>query len=541
MFDDPELIADLILEAPAAALISHITRTRSALMTDSQDGRASSTVAIIGAGFGGICMGIKLKRAGIPFTIFEKADRVGGVWRDNVYPGAACDIPSHLYSYSFEPSHDWSRTYGQAAEIQSYIEACARKYGVLERVRLGAEVAGADFDRESGRWRLRLADGDGMEARFLIAATGQLSLPAEPTFPGLGSFSGKVFHSARWDHDYEMTGKRVAVIGSGASAIQFVPQIAPKVSQLHLFQRSAPYVLPKPDRPYTPLEKYLYRHFPIALATSRTRKYLYHEARVIPMTKGRGVSLIRMLFLRNIHRQVSDPRMRERLMPDYPLGCKRVLISNEWYPAITRPNVEVISAGLSEVRGDRVIGADGTEREVDAIIFGTGFATSDFLAPMTITGLDGIDLSETWRDGAEAYLGMTVSGFPNLFILYGPNTNLGHNSIIYMLESQTDYALGAIRHVGTFGKGWVNVRPEVQKEYNRELQEQLGETVWEAGCTSWYRTASGKNTNNWPGYTMEYRRRTRFFDAGNYDIYPPEVRAVSAAAGGDRNTVERVR
>jgi hypothetical protein len=210
-------------------------------------------------------------------------------------------------------------------------------------------------------------------------------------------------------------------------------------------------------------------------------------------------------------------------MPDYPLGCKRILISNEWYPAVTRPNVEVISAGLSEIQGNQVVGADGTEREVDAIIFGTGFATNDFLAPMQITGLEGMNLRETWRDGAEAYLGITVSGFPNLFILYGPNTNLGHNSIIYMIESQTDYALAAVRHVGVFGGAWVNVRRDVQEQYNEELQQRLGDTVWEAGCDSWYRTASGKNTNNWPGYTFEYRRRTRFFDAGNYDIYPPDV------------------
>jgi cation diffusion facilitator CzcD-associated flavoprotein CzcO len=314
----------------------------------------------------------------------------------------------------------------------------------------------------------------------------------------------------------------VAVIGSGASAIQFVPQIAPKVAQMYLFQRSAPYVLPKPDRPYTPLEKYVYRHFPIALASSRTRKYVYHEARVVPMTKGHGMSLIKAAFMQNFHRQVPDPVMREKLMPDHPIGCKRILISNEWYPAVTRPNVEVISAGLAEIRGERVVGTDGTEQGVDAIIFGTGFAASDFLAPMTITGLEGLDLRrDAWRDGAEAYLGMTVSGFPNLFILYGPNTNLGHNSIVYMLESQGDYVLGAIRHVGTYGSSWINVRPEVQEAYNQEVQQRLGETVWESGCTSWYRTASGKNTNNWPSYTIEYRRRTRFFDAGNYDIYPP--------------------
>jgi cation diffusion facilitator CzcD-associated flavoprotein CzcO len=499
------------------------------MSTNGNKTAADVTVAIIGAGFGGICMGIKLKRAGISFQIFEKADRVGGVWRDNVYPGAACDVPSHLYSYSFEPSPDWSRTYGQAAEIQSYIDNCARKYGLLDHIRFSAEVAGSSFDAEAGLWTVRLADGTSSRARFLVAATGQLSLPAEPKFPGLEQFPGKVFHSARWDHDYELTGKRVAVIGSGASAIQFVPQIAPKVAELHLFQRSAPYVLPKPDRPYTPLEKYIYRHFPAALVASRTRKYLYHEARVIPMTKNHGMSLINLAFRRNLERQVPDKKLRAKLVPDYPLGCKRMLISNEWYPAISRPNVEVIAEGLREVRGSEVVGSDGTARTVDAIIFGTGFATNDFLAPMSTTGLNGVDLRDTWHDGAEAYLGITVSGYPNMFILYGPNTNLGHNSIIYMLESQTDYALSAIRYVGTYGTTWANVRPEVQREYNEELQSRLGDTVWESGCASWYRTASGKNTNNWPSFTIEYRRRTRFFDAGNYDIHPPVVREVVGA------------
>ena len=288
-------------------------------------------------------------------------------------------------------------------------------------------------------------------------------------------------------------------------------------------------MLPKPDRSYTPLEKYLYRHFPAVLATSRTRKYLYHEARVLPMTKGRGLSLIMGMFRRNLHKHVSDPQLRRRLTPDYPLGCKRVLISNDWYPAITRPNVEVLPTGLAEVRPHSVVGADGNEREVDAIIFGTGFAGSDFLAPMTITGRKGLDLrGDAWRDGAEAYLGMAVSGFPNMFILYGPNTNLGHNSIIYMVESQTDYVLSALRHLGAYGRGWADVRPEVQARYNTEIQRQLSATVWEAGCTSWYRTADGRNTNNWPGFTTDYRKRTRFFDAGNYELHPAAEPSTSA-------------
>jgi cation diffusion facilitator CzcD-associated flavoprotein CzcO len=480
----------------------------------------SRTVAIIGAGFSGVCMGIKLGRAGIPFTILEKADEIGGVWRDNTYPGAACDIPSHLYSYSFEPSHDWSRKYGQQGEIKSYLEQCARKYGVHDHIRFGHEVEGADFDDKSGRWLIRVRRGDDVEARFLVAGTGQLSLPSDPRIPGLESFQGKVFHSARWEHDYDLDGRRVAVAGTGASAIQFVPAVAPRVARMHIFQRSAPYVLPKPDRPYTPLEKYLYRHFPALLVASRMRQYAYHEARVMPLTKGIGIRLVKLSWRRYMHSQIEDEALREIATPDYPIGCKRVLISNDWYSTLTRKNVELIPGALTDVRVDRVVSADGSEREVDTIIFGTGFATNDFLAPMTIKGRDGRDLHALWRarGGAEAYNGLVVSGFPNLFILYGPNTNLGHNSIIYMLESQTDYVLEAIRFAGSRGAKWIDPHPNVQEEYNRELQQRLKHTIWQAGCDSWYVTEGGRNTNNWPSFTFEYRRRTRYFDPAHYQL-----------------------
>jgi len=348
-------------------------------VTDIHHGAEASTVAIIGAGFGGICMGIKLRRAGIPFVIFEKASRAGGVWRDNVYPGAACDIPSHLYSFSFEPSFGWSRTYGRAVEIQRYIDNCARKYGVLEHIRFNSEVAGMEFDPGRGRWRIDLCDGGACDARFVVAATGQLSRPVEPRIAGLETFPGKLFHSASWDHDYDLAGKTVAVIGSGASAIQFVPEIAPKVGKLHLFQRSAPYVLPKPDRPYTRFEKHLYRRLPIALAANRARFYLYHESRVVPMTKGRGLGLMRGMFMRNLRRQVDDPALRARLVPHYPIGCKRVLISNDWYPAITRPNVEVISAGLKEIRGVKVSGFDQPNNPDDSPAKRAGIEVGDVI------------------------------------------------------------------------------------------------------------------------------------------------------------------
>lgn len=485
-------------------------------MTAARDRR--NVVTIIGAGFGGICMGIKLRRAGIPFTILEKGNCVGGVWRDNTYPGAACDIPSHLYSYSFEPSHDWSRKYGMQPEIQSYIDHCAHKYGVVEHIRFGREVKQADFDEGSSQWTVTLDDGDTVDSRFLVAATGQLSLPADPKFPGLETFDGKVFHSARWDHDCDLRGRRVAVVGTGASAIQFVPQIAPQAAQLHVLQRSAPYVLPKPDRPYSRLEKYLYRHVPAMLAASRTGQYVYHEARVLPLTKGVGVKAIEKAWDRYFRAQIDDEDLRKLLRPNYAFGCKRVLISNDWYAALSRPNVEVIPAGLSEVRSNSIVAADGSECEVDTIIFGTGFATNDFLGPMRVTGRDGHEIHEAWhaRGGADAFKGISVPGFPNLFMLYGPNTNLGHNSIVYMLESQTDYVLEALRHTATHGAKWLDVRPEAHTTFNEELQRQLKKTVWQAGCDSWYVTDAGKNINNWPSFTFDYRRQIRYFDPVHY-------------------------
>lgn len=490
-------------------------------------------VTIIGAGFGGICMGIKLRRAGIPFTILDKGDRVGGVWRDNTYPGAACDVPSHLYSYSFEPSHDWSRKYGTQPEIQSYIDHCARKYGVVDHIQFGREVTGARFDEASGQWTVETSDGDAVTSAFLVMATGQLSLPADPDLPGLADFSGHAFHSARWDHDYDLRGKRVAVVGTGASAIQFVPQIAPLVDQMYVLQRSAPYVLPKPDRRYLPLEKYLYRHFAGSLALSRTRQYVYHEARVIPLTKGVGIKVLEGMWRRHLHSQIDDENLRDKLRPDYPIGCKRVLLSNDWYSALSRPNVEVIPAGLTRVTPTGFVAADGTECDVDTIIFGTGFAANDFLAPMTVVGSGGRNLHEVWRatGGAEAFKGIAVSGFPNLFILYGPNTNLGHNSIIYMLESQTDYVLEALRHAASHGAKWIDVRPEAYDDYNDELQRALKKTVWQGGCDSWYVTEAGKNTNNWPSFTFDYRRQTRFFDPVHYRTDASHESALATTGG----------
>ncbi|MES2817597.1 MAG: NAD(P)/FAD-dependent oxidoreductase [Pseudomonadota bacterium] len=481
--------------------------------------QAPLRLLIIGAGFGGLGMAIRLRQTGIEdFLILEKADEVGGTWRDNGYPGAACDVPSHLYCFSFEPKADWSRKYAPRAEIFAYLKHCADKYQLRPRIRFGCEVADAAFDAQAGLWRVRCVDGRIFRAQALISACGQLNRPAYPQLPGLERFEGEAFHSARWNHDYDLRGKRVAVIGTGASAIQFIPQIVPQVASLHLFQRSAAYVIAKPDRPYRAWEQALLGRWPRLLRLDRGLQYLMHEVRALaliafpalmkPYLKG---------FHRHLARAIADPVLRGLLTPDYPLGCKRILISNDYYPALAQAKVQVIGQAITEVTARGLVTVDGREHGVDAIIYGSGFAATDFLAPMRISGLDGRELNQAWQAGAEAYKGISVSGFPNLFILYGPNTNLGHNSIVYMLESQFPYVLDGVRLLAARGLRYLDVKPPVMRQYNQRLQARVQGTVWDQGCTSWYKTASGKNTNNWPGFTFTYRRQTRVLEPSDYD------------------------
>jgi cation diffusion facilitator CzcD-associated flavoprotein CzcO len=485
----------------------------------SRNGRGPTpSVAIVGAGFGGLGMGIRLKQAGIDsFTILEKGDGVGGVWRDNTYPGLTCDVPSHLYSFSFEPKHDWSRRFPPQPELLAYLEDCVRKHGLTEHLRFGTEVATAGFDEGSGRWRIRTTEGEEIEADVVVCATGQLSRPRLPSIPGLEEFEGPAFHSARWDHDVDLEGKRVAVVGTGATAIQFVPEIAREAEQLYVFQRSAPWVVAKPDRPYSRREQALYRFFPFLQRLSRAWDYFFYELLILSFTRAQWLSKpFQAAFRRRLTEEVPDPKLRENVSPDYPMGCKRILLSNDWYPTLSRRDVELVIDSVERIDPDAIVTADGERRPVDAIIFATGFLATDFLAPMEMTGRDGRELNEVWRDGAEAYLGLALAGFPNLFILYGPNTNLGAGSIIYMLERQVDYAVEAIRGlIGAPGR-YVDLRPEVQQAFNAEIQERLADSVWQAGCTSWYRTESGRNTNNWPGTTLEYTWRTRTPDPADY-------------------------
>ncbi len=486
-------------------------------MTKTSPSAAPLRVLIIGAGFAGMGLAIQLQRAGIrDFLLLEKASDLGGTWRDNRYPGAACDVPSHLYSFSFEPKTDWSRKFAPQAEIFAYQQHCADKYQLRPRIRFNCEVVSAVFDAEAGLWQVSCSDGETFSAQALVTACGQLNRPLLPRIPGLDSFKGEAFHSARWNAEYDLAGKRVAVIGTGASAIQFIPQIAPQVAQLHVFQRSAAYVLSKPDRAYRPWEIALMSRLPWLQKVDRGLKYLQHESRVLAFTVfPKMMKGMQFLFRQNLKRGIQDPAFRQRLVPDYPMGCKRILISNDYYPALERANVEVVDEAITAVTETGVRSADGREREVDAIIYGTGFAATDFLAPMHITGLGGRELNAAWKEGAEAYLGISVSGFPNLFILYGPNTNLGHNSIIYMLESQFSYVLGCIQHLQ--GLRYLDLKPQVQARFNQQLQEDNEHSIWQQGCTSWYKTASGKNTNNWPGFTFTYRQQTRRPELSNYD------------------------
>jgi cation diffusion facilitator CzcD-associated flavoprotein CzcO len=498
-------------------------------------GASGEGIAIIGAGFAGLGMGIRLKQAGFDdFVIYEQAAGVGGTWRANHYPGAACDVQSHLYSFSFEPRPHWTRAYAPQAEILSYLEHCADKYGLRPHLRLNTAIVGAEFDEARSVWRLRTSDGQVREPRVLILGTGGLSRPAYPDIPGLSTFKGKVMHSARWDPDYALDGKTVAVIGTGASAVQIVPAIAGRVGRLQVYQRTPPWILPKPDHSISPRQHGLYQRAPWLQRLARWQ--LYWQAEVLALGFVVFPWLLRLArwpALWFLKRSVPDPKLREKLTPGYTLGCKRVLPSNEYLPALQLPNVELVTEGISEIREHGIATRDGKERPVDALILATGFQAAEAVAPFDIRGRGGRELNEVWREGAEAYLGTTVSGFPNAFIIVGPNTGLGHTSMILMIESQIQYIVSCLRLMRSQGLREVDVRPEAQATYNREIQARLAKSVWSTGgCMSWYMTRSGRNTTLWPGFTFEFRYRTRRFDPQSYQLAGEKPAASPAATTG---------
>jgi cation diffusion facilitator CzcD-associated flavoprotein CzcO len=487
---------------------------------------AHADVVVVGAGFSGLAMARELRRRGHrDFLVLERADDVGGVWRDNTYPGCACDVPSHLYSFSFALNPEWSSTYSPQPEIHAYLKRTAEQEGLLDRVRFGCELTDARWDPEAAQWRLETTRGV-LTARALVVAPGGLVEPKLPDIPGLADFPGTVFHSARWNHEHRLDGERVAVVGTGASAIQFVPRIQPRVGKLVLFQRTAPWILPRTDRPITRLERAVFRRVPGAQRLMRTLVFWLREAGALTMLRPALSVLSRTSGLAHLRRQVPDRELRRKLTPRYAPGCKRILLSNDYLPSLTRPNVEVLTEGLAEVRGSTVVGTDGSEREVDTIILGTGFEVTEPPIAERIRDGAGRSLADHWDGSMRAHKGTTVAGFPNLYFLTGPNTGLGHTSVVLMAEAQVRYVAQALRHEV------VEVRPEAEAAWNELVQRKTRGTVWvSGGCASWYLDRRGLNTTLWPDFQHRFTLALRRFEPSEHRIasVPAQARGKAAA------------
>ena len=507
-------------------------------------------VAIVGSGFAGLGAAVKLAQAGIEdFVVLERSDEIGGTWHLNTYPGCQCDIPSHLYSFSFAPNPNWSRTYSRQPEIWAYLRDVSRRHGIDPHVRLRHHVTAARWDDTERAWRIEVrvnthgqagddangsagaalhdAGGDQVIVReliadLLIACAGQLDVPRLPDIEGIDSFAGTIFHSAEWNHSHSLAGERVAVIGTGASAIQFVPHIQPEVARMHVFQRTPPWILPHSDRRTTRAERLLYRSVPLAQRLVRGAVYASRELVVPTLMHPHRGSIAERIARRHLRAQVPDPVLRAKLTPRYMVGCKRTLISNDWYPALQQPGVELVTDAIARIEPGGIVTADGRSRELDTIVLGTGFHVAEMPVGEWVHGRDGRTLADVWREhGAQAYLGTTVAGFPNLLLMYGPNTNLGHNSIVFMIESQLNYVMDCIAHLDRTGMASFEVRADAQTRYNDELQRRLQGTVWSTGgCSNWYLDEHGRNSTIWPGSTWPYRRRTRHFDPGSYVLSP---------------------
>ncbi|HEY2769307.1 MAG TPA: NAD(P)/FAD-dependent oxidoreductase [Solirubrobacteraceae bacterium] len=476
-----------------------------------------TSVAVVGAGFGGVGAAAMLRRAGYDdVTVFEKGERVGGVWHHNTYPGAACDVPSHLYEFSFAPNPDWSRRYAPQAEIQAYLERVAAEHGILDKIRLSTEVLSASWSESENRWRLRTSVGE-HEADVLLTACGQLSVPSIPPIPG--EFAGPAFHTAQWRHDVAVEGKRVAVIGTGCSAIQTVPAIQPIVSQLDVYQRSAGWTFPRMDFAYSERTKRLLRRFPALQRLDRASIFAFHELGAAAMTdKPWLLPFFREFGRLQIKRAVKDPELRRKVTPTDVVGCKRVMVTDDWYPALTQPNVSLITDAVELFTPAGVRTRDGSERPADVVVFATGFATHGFVAPMEITGAGGRTLAEEWREVPRAYLGLTVPGFPNMFLIYGPNTNGGTGSVIYTIEAGINHVLAALRTLDAARARTIEVRREAFEAFDRRLRDALSGTVWHTGCTSWYVDENGNDPNQWPWLWREYRRETERIAPGAYTL-----------------------
>jgi cation diffusion facilitator CzcD-associated flavoprotein CzcO len=475
-------------------------------------------VAVVGGGFGGVGAAAMLRRAGYrDVTVFEKGDRLGGVWSANTYPGAACDVPSHLYEFSFAPN-SWSRRFAPQAEIQAYLEGVARRFGVLDSFRTGTEVKGARWDEARSRWLLDTSAGP-HEAEVLLTACGQLSVPSIPSIEGLGNFEGPAFHTARWRHDVDLRGKRVAVVGTGCSAIQVVPAIQPSVARLDVYQRSPGWTVAKNDRAYSDLERRLFRRFPVLHRLDRAAIFLSHEIGAAAMTRHTWLSpLLRMVGRRQIRRAIADPELRRKVTPTDEFGCKRVMLTDDWYPALTRPNVELITERVVAASPTGLRDGAGVERPADVVILATGFSSHDFVAPMEIVGREGRRLADEWAEVARAYLGLSVPGFPNMFLLYGPNTNGGTGSVIFTIESGIGHVLAVLEELDRAEAARIEIRREAAEGFDRELRAALAGTVWHSGCTSWYVDEDGNDPSQWPWLWSTYRRRTATLAPGAYAV-----------------------
>ncbi|MBN9620882.1 MAG: NAD(P)/FAD-dependent oxidoreductase [Actinobacteria bacterium] len=499
--------------------MTQATTRRPARSTSARGRRRHVGVLIIGSGFAGLGAAIRLLQDGRDdFLVIERGSEVGGTWRDNTYPGAACDVPSHLYSYSFELNPNWSRSFSPQPEIQDYLRSVAAKYGVGDKHLFDTEVTLARWDAASSRWLVDTTSGN-FTADVLVGAVGALCEPSLPDVKGIESFQGELFHSARWNHDADLKGKRVALIGTGASAIQIGPAIAGDVARLDVYQRTAPWVMPRRDRSYSKLESLAYQHVPYLQRAAREAIYWGREAYVLGFAfQPRVLQAAQRMAKGNIARGIKDPALRAAVTPDWQIGCKRILISNTWYPMLAQDNVDLVTDGISEIRENAVVTADGTVREVDAIVVATGFHVTDSPTFGRIIGKDGQSLASVWDErGQQAYKGAAVAGFPNLLFVIGPNTGLGHSSMIYMIESQLNYLSSALKTMDRDGISTFEVRPEVQAEYNEKLQGQMQRTIWKTGgCASWYLDKHGNNTTLWPSFTFVFRQLTRRFDVAAY-------------------------
>ena len=498
---------------------------------------------IVGTGFAGLCAAIQLKEAGFEdLVLLERGDSVGGTWRDNHYPGCACDVQSHLYSFSFEPNPTWSRMFAPQPEILRYLKGCADKYDVRRHVRFNRNVTSMAWDDDSGTWTVRTDHGETWTANNVISAIGGLSTPAIPDIDGLDDFAGPVFHSADWDHDLDLSGKRVAVIGTGASAIQFVPQIAPKVESLALFQRTPPWIVPKPDRAISTAEQALFKRVPAVQQAARSAIYAQLESRAAGFVLNpRLLKLGERMARSHIRKQIPDRKLRRKVTPDYSLGCKRVLVSNDYYPALARDNVDVVTDGITKLTKTGVRTADGALHKVDVVILGTGFEAQKPFGRGMLVGRGGQDIWDAWSDRLSAYYGMSIAGFPNFYLLTGPNSGLGHNSMVYMIESQVNMVVDALYRKRRHGWRSIEVTPQAQAECQAAIDAKSAASVWSGGgCKSWYLDEQGRNTTLWPDFTFKFRDKTRRLNAAHFRIVKANGEVMQPRRGSVRKQLVNI-